>query len=120
MRHRTTHIFDSIESIDLNSLVINQNSISTKNPIKSAREEKITLNIDKLPLELFRLLAVSQELHVRWVAEKSYKKTRPFTSILSPGLHLLYTPKRGSRSLASLCSLLKKAFGEISCVHPGV
>ncbi|RKF55970.1 Protein pbn1 [Erysiphe neolycopersici] len=119
MRHRITHIFDSIESIDLNSLAITRNSISTRNPIKSAKEEKITFNIDELPLELFRLVAVSQELHVRWVTEKSYKKTRPFTSILSPGLHVFYTPKRGSKSLASLCSLLKKAFGGIDCVHPG-
>ncbi|KHJ32116.1 putative protein pbn1 [Erysiphe necator] len=119
MRHRITHIFESTESIDINSLIITHNSISTSKLIKYAKEHKVILNINEIPQELSRLVTESQELHIRWVSEESYKPASPFVSILSPGLHLFYTPKKDFKSPSSLCAVIKKAFGEIDCVHPG-
>ncbi|KAF2738551.1 PIG-X-domain-containing protein [Polyplosphaeria fusca] len=50
------------------------------------------------------------EIHIRWVSSKPYTASAPFTSRLSPGLHVFFTPLEGKLT-EPLCNLLKQAFG---------
>jgi hypothetical protein len=97
MRQRITYLQDPRDAVDPKTLRITTDSISTKE-LKAAREERITFGFDELPQELYRVLKASHELHLRWVGEKPYKSIIPLVSRLSPGLHVFYTPQRGSKS----------------------
>lgn len=97
MRQRITYLQDPQDAVDPKNLRITTNSISTKE-LKAAREERITFGFDELPQELYRVLKASHELHIRWVNERPYDSITPLVSRLSPGLHVFYTPQRGSKS----------------------
>lgn len=97
MRQRITYLQDPQDAVDPKTLQITTDSISTKE-LKGAREERITFGFDELPQELYRVLKASHELHLRWVSERPYESIAPLVSRLSPGLHVFYTPQRGSKS----------------------
>lgn len=54
------------------------------------------------------------ETHIRWVSPRSYVSTPPFTSRVSPGLHILFTPLEDTPNDA-LCEQLKLFESEIVC-----
>lgn len=97
MRQRITYLQEPQDAIDPKNLQITKDSISTKE-LKAAREERVTFGFDELPQELYRVLKGSHELHIRWVSERPYESIAPLVSRLSPGLHVFYTPQRGSNS----------------------
>lgn len=104
MRQRITYLQEPNDSVDPKTLEVGEAHIKTKG-LKAAREEKITFAFDELPRELHELLKAAYEVHVRWVSERVYESRAPVVSRLSPGLHVFYTPQRGS----------KKAYVEVLC-----
>lgn len=119
MRYRTTYLFPSGQLIDPKKLEINKNSISSVSPVTIATEEKITFRLDELPSEIQRLQQISHEINIRWVSQSTYEAIDPIVSSLSPGLHLFYTP-RVENNLTTICSIVRKAFGELDCVDSKV
>lgn len=97
MRQRITYLQEPNDAVNPKNLQITSDSISTKE-LKAAREERITFGFDELPQELYTVLKASHELHIRWASEKPYESISPLVSRLSPGLHVFYTPQRGSKS----------------------
>ncbi|CZR54787.1 related to PBN1 protein, required for post-translational processing of the protease B precursor Prb1p [Phialocephala subalpina] len=118
MRQRITYLQEPNDAVDPKNLQVTNNSISTKE-LKAAREERITFGFDELPQELYTVLKASHELHIRWARERAYESIAPLVSRLSPGLHVFYTPQRGSKSSDLLCPILEKVFGgNVSCKSP--
>lgn len=95
MRQRITFLQEPQDSLDPKLLHVESNSIATKD-LKAAREDRITLSLDELPQELYRLLKASHELHIRWSSSRNYETIAPLVSRLTPGLHVFWTPQRGS------------------------
>ncbi|KAH8602390.1 PIG-X [Bisporella sp. PMI_857] len=117
MRQRITFLQEPQDSIDPQLLKVTKASISTEE-IKAAREDRVTFAFDDLPQELYRVLKVSHELHIRWISPNSFDTIAPLVSRLSPGLHLFYTAQRGSNNSQLLCPALKKVFGDLDCLSP--
>ncbi|CAD6502372.1 BgTH12-04964 [Blumeria graminis f. sp. triticale] len=118
MRERITFLLNPSDPFDPQSISVNHTSISSVGAVTAAKEVKIKFEFKELPEELQRVLKVSRELHVRWVAEKEYESVSPLVSRLSPGLHVLYAPRSDVESSKLLCTILKEAFGPIDCISP--
>ncbi|KAI1006612.1 hypothetical protein K3495_g1609 [Podosphaera aphanis] len=118
MRERTTYLFESDNLINPKDLKITNTSLVSAHPVVAAKEEKVTFTAEELPTEIKEVLLLSSELHIRWVAQQSYKTVSPWTSRISPGLHVFYTPKDDIQSSTVVCSTLKRAFGDIDCIDP--
>lgn len=97
MRQRITFLQEPQDSLDPKSLQVTSDSISTKE-LNASREDRITLSLDELPQELYRLLKASHELRIRWSSPENYETIAPLVSRISPGLHVFYTPQRSSNS----------------------
>ncbi|KAG9247044.1 PIG-X [Calycina marina] len=117
MRQRITFIQEPQNSLDPALLEVTNNFISTPS-LYAAREDRVTFGLEELPQELYRVLKASHELHIRWVSQEPYVSIAPLVARLSPGLHVFYTPQRGSNNSAFLCPTLKKVFGEMDCRSP--
>lgn len=107
MRQRITFLQEPQDSLDPRLLQVTSDSISTTE-LNASREDRITLSLDALPQELYRLLKASHELRIRWSSPQNYETIAPLVSRLSPGLHVFYTPQRSSNSsydLAPACSI---------------
>jgi hypothetical protein len=92
MRQRITFFADPEYTLDPADVKVASDSL-TGPDIDGAREDRVTLALEELPLELRKLLAESHELHIRWVASSTYANAAPLSSRLSPGLHIFYTPQ---------------------------
>lgn len=77
--------------MDPNQLEIHETKVQGP-ALEAVREHKITLTLPELPSELAGLLRDLEELHLRWATSASYDTLEPFSSRLSPGLHVSYTP----------------------------
>jgi hypothetical protein len=97
MRQRITYLQEPEDSINPKLLKVAKDSISIED-LKAAREERITFGFEELPQELYRILKVSHEVHVRWVSQELYFGIPPLISRLSPGLHVFYTPQKNRNS----------------------
>ncbi|RYN53689.1 hypothetical protein AA0118_g9417 [Alternaria tenuissima] len=74
--------------------------------VDAAKEHRITLGLDELPNEISKLFQQWHELHIRWTSSRPYKSTPPFTSRISPGLHVFFTPLSDT-SEDALCSVIR-------------
>jgi hypothetical protein len=55
------------------------------------------------------------ELHIRWASQHPYQAIPPFTSRVTPGLHVFFTPHK-DQAEGALCDSLHSAFGpELKC-----
>jgi hypothetical protein len=75
--------------------------------------------------QLWQVLKQCHQVHVRWARREQYQAVSPFSSRVSPGLHVFYSPvpSSGSSGLDSeaLCTLLKKVFDSgLGCESPEV
>ncbi|KAF4336727.1 PBN1-like protein [Fusarium beomiforme] len=61
--------------------------------IESVRQDKLTIPFDELPHELTDILEEYEALHIRWASPVKSETLDPFTSRVSPGLHIYATPK---------------------------
>ncbi|KAL1912687.1 protease B nonderepressible form [Sporothrix stenoceras] len=97
MRQRTTFFHQPESPVDP-ALLRLVDATLTGPTIEAAREDRVTLGLDELPVELAGLLANSvQDLHVLWAARAAGTElVGPLLSLVSPGLHVFYTPAPGT------------------------
>lgn len=98
MRRRVSFIHRPEHGIDPNSLELTDDGVSGPK-LLAAREERLTLALDELPAEFAAALKdITEELHLRWASTSAYGTLEPFSSRVSPGLHLIHAPRRGSNA----------------------
>lgn len=115
MRQRITFFHKNEHGIDPASLKISGRSFSGPDII-AEREERITLALEELPVELQELVRGSRELYLRWQAPDAYETVGPWPSRIPPGLHIFYTPGNGGKPDGErLCRLFRGAFGSLDC-----
>ncbi|KAE8387938.1 protein pbn1 [Aspergillus alliaceus] len=121
MRRRITFIQRPDAPFSLDQAVLTPDALSIHD-LDGVREERATFSFDELPDELWEVLKQCHQLHVRWASEKRYDAVAPFSSRVSPGLHVLFTPVAGlteEDKLTSLCALLKRVFDYgLKCKSP--
>ncbi|KAJ5795077.1 Glycosylphosphatidylinositol-mannosyltransferase I PIG-X/PBN1 [Penicillium paradoxum] len=106
MKRRITFVQSIDAGFDPQQAVLTTSSLSVRD-LDAAREDRITVGLDELPDELRGVFEQSHELHLRWASERSYDAVAPFTSRVSPGLHVHYTPLTSDSSSEALCTLLR-------------
>ncbi|KAI0405722.1 PIG-X [Xylaria palmicola] len=118
MRHRITFFHRNEHGIEPSALQIRDRSISGPDLV-AAREHRVTLALEELPVELRELLRDTHELYIRWGSPRAYDTLGPWNSRLPPGLHTFYTPQTASAAAsARLCAQLRAVFGDLDCVSP--
>ncbi|KAL7626236.1 protease B nonderepressible form [Parahypoxylon ruwenzoriense] len=116
MRQRITFFHKHEHGVEPDSLKLHGRSISGPDII-AEREDRITLALEELPIELQKLLRESQELYIRWQSPVTYQIIGPWSSRLPPGLHVFYTPSNSEKLDGELiCPLLRTAFGPLDCI----
>ncbi|KAF2004404.1 PIG-X-domain-containing protein [Amniculicola lignicola CBS 123094] len=117
MKQRITYIVHNADDFNPNQLEIKAASIKL-NKVKAAKEQRVTFGLSELPGELRKALEQWHELHIRWASERPYTAIPPFTSLMSPGLHVFFTPQKDV-SEGPLCTLLQAFFGsDLRCEDP--
>ncbi|KAI2618671.1 PIG-X-domain-containing protein [Hypomontagnella submonticulosa] len=115
MRQRITFFHQNEHGIEPASLKLAGRSLSGPD-IVAEREDRITLALEELPVELQHLLRESRELYVRWQKPVAYQTIGPWSSKIPPGLHVFYTPGDSDRpDSGRLCRLFRTAFGPLEC-----
>ncbi|PTU24788.1 hypothetical protein P175DRAFT_0429428 [Aspergillus ochraceoroseus IBT 24754] len=115
MRQRITFIQHPDAPFTFNQAILSPDSLSIHD-IDGAREERVTFRVDELPEELRQVLGQSHRIHLRWATQRQYHALAPFSSRVSAGLHVFFSPVRvgegevTKRGESGLCTLLKKAF----------
>lgn len=108
MRERITFLHPAGAGIDPAALDIQDAGLV--GPLTEAtREDRFTLALGELPSEVADLLRDGfAELHLRWTSPVNYGALEPFSSRLSPGLHVSYAPSRDATvdQFVSLCHTL--------------
>src|SRR5271167_1727557 len=102
MRQRITFLHKPEDAIDPKSIKVTNNSLSFSG-LNAAREDRISFGLDELPLEIALVFKQSHELHIRYVNKIFYESISPLLSRAAPGLHVYYTPQRGSNSYGVSC-----------------
>jgi hypothetical protein len=97
MRRRITFIQRPDADFSLDQISLSRSSLSVHG-VDAAREDRVTFSFDELPPELWHVLKQCHQLHIRWAAEEPYEARAPFSSRVSPGLHVFYTPVAGAGS----------------------
>jgi hypothetical protein len=111
MRERVTYVLQKGESVfKPDQIETTKTSLAISN-IEAIKEHHIVFSSPEIPPEIWRVLRNCHELHIRWSTAQSYNLIAPYTSRVSPGLHVSFTPLQG-RSAKRLCSLLKESFGQ--------
>ncbi|KAI0128433.1 PIG-X [Xylariales sp. AK1849] len=108
MRQRTTFFHHNEDAVDPASIKVNGRSI-TGPEFKAVREDRFTLGLEELPLEIQELLRATHELHIRWSSASVYEPLGPWTSRLPPGLHAFYTAQKDEQTGSSdpVCAFLR-------------
>ncbi|KAF1839008.1 PIG-X-domain-containing protein [Decorospora gaudefroyi] len=95
MKQRITYIVKNPESFTPSQISVQndaQRPSFTLTNVDAVKEHRLTLGLDELPKEISKLLQQWHELHIRWASDRPYAAIPPFTSRVSPGLHLFFTP----------------------------
>ncbi|KAF2275203.1 protein pbn1 [Westerdykella ornata] len=117
MKQRITYLVPNPDDFHPDLLEVESASLSVRD-LKAAKEHRLTLALSELPSELRKAFEQWHELHIRWASETPYSAPPPFTSRVSPGLHVFFTPQE-DKSEGPICALLREVFGqEISCDDP--
>ncbi|KAL4909406.1 protein pbn1 [Aspergillus multicolor] len=124
MRLRITFIQKPSAPFHPSQTTLTRDALSVQS-LDAAREERVTFSFDELPSELWQVLRRCHQLHIRWASEKGYEAVSPFSSRISPGLHVYYSPvdagkaKRDIEGREPLCTLLSKVFDDgLRCESP--
>ncbi|KAH6200688.1 hypothetical protein HBI15_192290 [Parastagonospora nodorum] len=108
MKQRITYVLKDPDAFTPDLLELKKDGSKDSfiiNGVQAAKEHRITLGLDELPSELGAALQQWHELHLRWASPTHYSSTPPFTSRVSPGLHVLFTPLKSTPEEA-LCEQL--------------
>ncbi|KAF2026085.1 PIG-X-domain-containing protein [Setomelanomma holmii] len=108
MKQRITYVVTNPESFAPEQLSVtnsyDQDVLGVKG-VRAAKEHRFTFGLYELPRELSTALQQWHELHIRWASSTAYISTAPFTSRVSPGLHIFFTPLK-TTSQDTLCTQL--------------
>ncbi|KZM19512.1 protease B nonderepressible form [Ascochyta rabiei] len=118
MKQRITYVVTEPESFNPEQISVQKGvngnaDIFKLNGVNAAKEHRITLGLDELsqtPIDI-KNLKQWHELHIRWTSEVPYSLTPPFTSRVSPGLHIFFTPSGDSNEI-DLCKEIQSIFGQ--------
>ena len=91
MKERITFVHAQGAHVDAELLKVNANQLHGPS-VKAARENRLTVEVAELPSELASLLQSFRDISIRWASPSTYDTIEPFTSRLSPGLHVFFTP----------------------------
>lgn len=90
MKERVTFILPPGAQYDPSAIEIDADGVLGPR-IPATREDRLTLSLDELPAPWSRILETSfADLSVRWAGAHSYEPLDPYSSRISPGLHLQY------------------------------
>jgi hypothetical protein len=90
MKERITFVHP--QGADIDPKLINVKPTELQGPsVKTSREDRLTLSLEEVPARFVSVLQEYQHLSIRWNSPYSYDTIEPFTSRLSPGLHVLHT-----------------------------
>ncbi|CAM1502900.1 Fc.00g076760.m01.CDS01 [Cosmosporella sp. VM-42] len=116
MRERITFVHPPGGGLDPEDLEIQEAGLLGPQ-IETTRQDRLTIPLDELPPELSNLLRDFEAVHLRWTSPLQYETLDPFTSRISPGLHLSLTPsKEGAEGPYNLCTALQ-VFGPLECKY---
>ncbi|KAF2676782.1 PIG-X-domain-containing protein [Lentithecium fluviatile CBS 122367] len=114
MKQRITYIVRNPDEFTPEQLEVIGRSLNIQK-LNAAKEHRITLGLKELPRELSKAFEQWHELHIRWASEKTYPSIPPFTSRVTSGLHVFFTPHKDQPE-GQLCDLLHYAFGpDLKC-----
>ncbi|KAH8725225.1 PIG-X [Phaeosphaeriaceae sp. PMI808] len=116
MKQRITYVVTKPELFTPEQLEVSKDeySMSVKG-VHAAKEHRFTFGLEELPEEFSAALQQWQALYIRWTSPTPYTATPPFTSRVSPGLHVLLTPVSMSPEQA-LCEQLHSLINhELKC-----
>ncbi|RMZ73281.1 Glycosylphosphatidylinositol-mannosyltransferase I PIG-X PBN1 [Pyrenophora seminiperda CCB06] len=108
MKQRITYVVHNPDDFSPEQIEITKDELGPRFALKNvqaAKEHRITLGLDELPSNISSILQKWHELHLRWASPKSHAGIPPFTSRVSPGLHVFFTPLPDTPEDA-LCSQL--------------
>ncbi|KAL2825656.1 PIG-X [Aspergillus cavernicola] len=117
MRQRTTFIQKSTAPFSPSQATLTQDALTIQN-LDAAREERVTFSFDELPSEVWQVLRACHQIHIRWASSRAYETVSPFSSRVSPGIHVFFSPVEGAAvgegegATESVCVLLKKVFDD--------
>lgn len=90
MRERITFVHEVGEAVDPTTLIINDAGVSGPGR-RCVREERLSFKVEELPPEIKSVLDSFQTLRVHWSSPLMRLSLEPFSSTVSPGLHVSYT-----------------------------
>ncbi|CAO2649461.1 Nn.00g068460.m01.CDS01 [Neocucurbitaria sp. VM-36] len=116
MKQRITYVVKDPDAFTPEQLVVQEDGTGLAlNNVHAAKEHRITLGLDELPSELSSVFQQWHEFHIRWASSAVYTATPPFTSRVSPGLHVFFTPLKSTPDDA-LCTQLHELIStELRC-----
>ncbi|KAF2630350.1 PIG-X-domain-containing protein [Macroventuria anomochaeta] len=125
MKQRITYVVTEPESFTPEQISVQKRKNGngdtfTLKGVHAAKEHRITLGLDELsqaPINI-EVLKKWHELHIRWASDFPDSVTAPFTSRVSPGLHIFFTPSTEAKN-PDLCrdirSLFSDTYSPIKC-----
>jgi hypothetical protein len=91
MRERITYVQKLGDSLEPSAVTVDGGALSGPE-VHAVREDRLTIALDELPLELQTLVTGTEDLHIRWVGTAAYEAVSPLLARLPPGFHLFFTP----------------------------
>ncbi|KAH7087545.1 PIG-X [Paraphoma chrysanthemicola] len=118
MKQRITYVVTNPESFTPEQLGVASTETQdafTVRGVQAAKEHRFTFGLDELPSEVSTALQQWHELHIRWASPAPYTSTPPFTSRVSPGLHVFFTPLKSTSEDAFCTQLHAFIDSELKC-----
>ncbi|KAF2012773.1 PIG-X-domain-containing protein, partial [Aaosphaeria arxii CBS 175.79] len=117
MKQRITYIVPNPDEFNPELLEVKGDSMSLSK-VKAAKEHRVTFGLSELPQEISKAFEQLHEFHLKWSSNEPYESVTPFTSRVSPGLHIFYTPSKDHPD-ANFCPLFKEIIGDdLPCENP--
>lgn len=64
--------------------------------VNTTREDRLTIPLDEIPTQFSDVLQRYSSLQIRWASPEEQDTISPFSSRISPGLHVSYTAAKGA------------------------
>ncbi|KAJ4303077.1 protease B nonderepressible form [Kalmusia sp. IMI 367209] len=108
MKQRITYLVKDPDSFTPEKLNVKDGSL-TLNGVEAVKEHRLTFSLDELPAVLKKSLRQWHELHIKWASPEPHTAIPPFTSRVTPGLHVFFEPQE-TQPIDQFCDLLHAAF----------
>lgn len=99
MKERVAFIHPQGESIDPQLLKLTTSGIQGPS-IQAARQDRLNIAYDELPLEIKAVLRDATRVEIKWASSEGHQTIDPLAARISPGLHAWYTTEKGGRDIS--------------------